>query len=440
MPLDDGAPAPRYRPETLPARFLHVRRTSTDLVRGLSAEDQVVQSMPDASPAKWHLAHTTWFFETLLLKPFAAGYRPFDERFAYLFNSYYEGLGSRHPRPHRGLLTRPGIEEVAAYRRHVDEAMAGLLERGDHADEVVPLVEIGLAHEEQHQELLLMDLLHLFSCNPLKPAYRPAPPENRAGPAPGPARLLSFAGGIREIGHAGGGFAFDNEGPRHQTLVHPFRLASRPVTNADWLRFMEDGGYRTPTLWLADGWAAVQAGGWDAPAYWTRGDGGWTRFTLTGEVPVEQDAPVSHVSFYEADAFARWAGGRLPSEAEWETAAAGLPAGGAVGGPVGGNDLAAGLLRPAPGPPPEPPGEDPHPVQMFGDVWEWTASAYAPYPGFRPTEGVLGEYNGKFMANQMVLRGGACVTPAGHVRATYRNFFYPHQRWAFSGLRLAEDA
>lgn len=427
MPFDHRARASRNGSAPL-ARFLSVRRTSSELVRGLSAEDQLAQSMPDASPTKWHLAHTTWFFETLLLKPYADGYHAFDERFAYLFNSYYESLGNRHPRPQRGLLTRPGVEEVVAYRHHVDTAIQDLLDRGDHSGKVLPLLEIGLAHEEQHQELLLMDLLHLFSCNPLKPAYRSPLPEQQPAKPPGRARWLGIEGGIREIGHEGEGFAFDNEGPRHQVLIRPFRLASRPVTNGDWLGFIEDGGYSTPTLWLSDGWAALQVNGWEAPAYWTRRDGGWNSFTLLGEMPIEEDAPVSHVSYYEADAFARWAGKRLPTEAEWEAASAGLP--------VDGNDLGTGRLRPVAGPP----GHDTQLGQMFGDVWEWTASAYAPYPGFRPADGALGEYNGKFMANQMVLRGGACVTPAGHVRPSYRNFFYPHQRWAFSGLRLAEDA
>ncbi|HYH20568.1 MAG TPA: ergothioneine biosynthesis protein EgtB [Azospirillum sp.] len=409
----------------LAARYRRVRTMTEDLAAPLSAEDQTAQSMPDCSPAKWHRAHTTWFFETFLLTPFLPGYRLFDPGYAYLFNSYYEAVGARHPRPQRGMITRPGVAEVAAYRAHVDEAMDRLLARAD--ERARPLVELGLAHEEQHQELLLMDLLHLFSLNPLNPAYRPVRPEP-ASPAPGAGCWLAFDGGTRMVGHDGAGFAFDNEGPRHPVLLQPFRLFSRPVGNAGWLAFIADGGYRTPALWLADGWAAVQAQGWEAPGHWRRRDGGWHVMTLAGEVPVEPDAPVCHVSFYEADAFARWSGRRLPTEAEWEVAAAGLPA--------TGNTLGTGALRPRPGPP----GPDAAPVQMFGDVWEWTASPYGRYPGYRPASGAVGEYNGKFMANQMVLRGGCCVTPDGHTRASYRNFFYPHQRWMFAGLRLAEDA
>ncbi|QCO01152.1 ergothioneine biosynthesis protein EgtB [Azospirillum argentinense] len=410
-------------------RFRRVRATSAELAVGLSPEDQVVQSMPDASPVKWHLAHTTWFFETFLLSPNLPGYRPFDPAFGYLFNSYYEAVGARHPRPRRGLVTRPGVAEVAAYRDHVDAAMLTLLERGD-AERLAPLVTLGLAHEEQHQELILMDLLHLFSCNPVAPAYRPYRPALR-GPAH-EGRWIAVDGGIVAVGHAGEGFAFDNEGPRHEVLLRPFRLFSRAVTNGEWLAFVEDGGYRNPALWLSDGWATVNAEGWVAPAYWRRGeDGGWREFTLLGEHPLDEDAPVCHVGFYEADAFARWAGKRLPTEAEWETAAgktldSGIPA--------TGNTLGSGLLRPVAA------AADEGFAQMFGDVWEWTASAYSGYPGFRPAVGAVGEYNGKFMANQYVLRGGCCATPDGHARATYRNFFYPHQRWMFSGVRLAEDA
>ncbi|HYD68572.1 ergothioneine biosynthesis protein EgtB [Azospirillum sp.] len=413
----------------LAARYRRVRDLTEELAAPLSAEDQTAQSMPDCSPAKWHRAHTTWFFETFLLAPFLPGYRPFDPDYAYLFNSYYEAVGARHPRPQRGMITRPGVAEVAAYRAHVDAAMDRLLAQGD--ERTRPLVELGLAHEEQHQELLLMDLLHLFSLNPLNPVYRPAAPET-GSTAPAAGRWLDFDGGIREIGHDGSGFAFDNEGPRHPVLLQPFRLFSRPVRNADWLAFMVDGGYRTPTLWLSDGWAAAQGQGWEAPGYWRRRDGGWHVMTLSGELPVDPAAPVCHVSFYEADAFARWSGGRLPTEAEWEVAAAGLP----PAGDMAGNTLGSGALRPRPGPP----VPDGVPAQMFGDVWEWTASPYGRYPGYRPAAGAVGEYNGKFMANQMVLRGGCCVTPDGHVRASYRNFFYPHQRWMFAGVRLAEDA
>ncbi|WP_029010719.1 ergothioneine biosynthesis protein EgtB [Azospirillum halopraeferens] len=406
--------------------YRRVRDATEALAAPLSAEDQTVQSMPDASPVKWHRAHTTWFFETFLLVPYLPGYRVFDPDFAYLFNSYYEAAGPRHPRPQRGLLTRPGVAEVTAYRAHVDAAMLRLLDGAAPAEPPAGLVALGLAHEEQHRELLLMDILSLFAANPLRPAYRTDLPD---GPkAGGGGRRLSFDGGIRRIGHEGGGFAFDNEGPAHDVLVHPFRLHSRPVTCGAWKAFIADGGYTTPTLWLSDGWAAVQAQGWTAPGYWRRHDGAWHVMTLGGERPVEDDAPVTHVSLYEADAFARWAGARLPTEAEWETAAAGLP--------CTGNTVGSGRLRPAADPAPD--GD--RPLQMFGDVWEWTSGAYTRYPGFRPAAGAVGEYNGKFMANQFVLRGGCCVTPDGHVRATYRNFFYPHQRWMFSGVRLAEDA
>ncbi|WP_207461198.1 ergothioneine biosynthesis protein EgtB [Azospirillum sp. SYSU D00513] len=410
--------------DRLDEHFERVRSGSTALAQGLSPEDQVVQSMPDSSPVKWHLAHTTWFFETFLLKPNLPSYEPFDSSFGYLFNSYYEAVGTRHPRAARGLVTRPGIAEVMAYREHVDTEMLRLL-AGAAADTLKPLVTLGLAHEEQHQELILMDLLHLFSCNPLAPAYRPV--RTRLQPDPDAGRWIAFDGGIVGIGHDGKGFAFDNEGPRHDALVRPFRLFSRPVTNGEWRIFIAEGGYRTPTLWLADGWAAVNAQGWEAPGYWRQRDQGWTQFTLMGEVPLDDTAPVCHVSYYEADAFARWAGKRLPTEFEWEVAARGLPA--------VGNMIGSGLLRPVTGEPAlDAPG------QMFGDVWEWTSSAYAAYPGFRPATGAVGEYNGKFMANQFVLRGGCCATPERHVRATYRNFFYPHQRWMFAGLRLAEDA
>ena len=411
-------------------RFRRVRGTTEALAAALTAEDQTVQSMPDASPTKWHRAHTTWFFETFVLGPHAPGYRVFDPDYAYLFNSYYEAAGPRHPRPRRGLLTRPGIAAIAAYRAHVDAAMLAFLDDAERARPLAPLIALGLAHEEQHQELLLMDILSVFAANPLRPAFREALPAAPA--AGGDGRWLDFDGGIRAVGHdAGdgrGGFAFDNEGPRHAVLLQPFRLFSRPVTCGAWKAFIADGGYTTPTLWLSDGWAAVQAEGWTAPGYWRHRDGAWHVMTLGGERPVEDDAPVSHVSLYEADAFARWAGARLPTEAEWETAASGLAA--------AGNTLGSGRLRPAPSP--EPDGE--RPLQMFGDVWEWTASAYARYPGFRPAAGAVGEYNGKFMANQFVLRGGCCLTPDGHVRGTYRNFFYPHQRWMMSGVRLAEDA
>ena len=407
----------------LAGRYGRVRAATETLVQGLSAEDLVAQSMPDASPAKWHLAHTTWFFETFLLIPNLAGYQVFDPAYAFLFNSYYEALGPRQPRPQRGLLTRPTLEQVLAYRAHVDAAMAELLAgEGDIAE----LVELGLAHEEQHQELILMDLLHLFAQSPLKPAYGREAPQTVA-PNPGPAEPVDFSGGLVEIGHSGRGFAFDNEAPRHKVYLQPYRLADRLVTNAEWQAFIEDGGYRRAELWLSDGWARVQTEGWDAPFYWERsGDGAWVAMTLQGLRPLDPHAPVAHVSFFEADAYATWAGARLPTEAEWEHAAQSLP--------VRGNFLGRGRLAPVAA---DPNGQGLR--QMFGDLWEWTRSAYSPYPGFKPAAGAVGEYNGKFMIGQMVLRGGACVTPDGHTRASYRNFFHPEQRWMFSGVRLAWD-
>lgn len=404
------------------SRYREVRRASEALTRSLTPEDQLAQSMPDASPTKWHLAHTSWFFETFLLAPRLAGYRLFDPRFGYLFNSYYEALGARQPRPARGLLTRPSLADVLAYRAHVDAGMARLLERLD--PDLEPLLALGLAHEEQHQELILMDILHLFASSPLQPAY--APPRGAPNSNP-PATLafIDFDGGLVEIGHPGPGFAFDNEGPRHRLWLEPYRLADRLVTNAEWQAFMADGGYSRPELWLSDGWALVQAEGWRAPLYWEEASSGWMAMTLHGLRALEAAAPVCHVSYYEAEAYAAWIGARLPTEAEWENAAAGVAREGRF--------LGAGRLDATAAPT----GEGLR--QMFGDLWEWTRSAYSPYPGFRPAAGAVGEYNGKFMAGQFVLRGGACVTPRGHVRASYRNFFYPHQRWMFSGVRLAMD-
>jgi dimethylhistidine N-methyltransferase len=402
-------------------RYRAVRLASEALTRSLTPEDQMAQSMPDASPAKWHLAHTTWFFETFLLAPRLAGYRLFDPRFGYLFNSYYEAIGDRQPRPERGLLTRPSLADVISYRAHVDEAMLRLLEGGD--PELRGLLELGLAHEQQHQELILMDVLHLFSSSPLKPAYAPPRPTSEGTTAP--LAFVDIEGGLVEIGHEGEGFAFDNETPRHKAWLEPYRLADRLVTNAEWLAFMADGGYARPEFWLSDGWALVQQEGWRAPLYWeARGDA-WMAMTLHGLRALDPAAPVSHVSFYEASAYAAWAGARLPTEAEWEHAASALPVAGRFLGPGRIDALAAPAGRGL--------------RQVFGDLWEWTASAYSPYPGFRPAPGAVGEYNGKFMAGQFVLRGGACVTPAGHLRASYRNFFYPQQRWMFSGVRLALD-
>jgi ergothioneine biosynthesis protein EgtB len=408
--------------ESLAERFASVRRLSVDLVAGLSDADATIQPMPDASPSKWHLAHTTWFFETFLLRDHVPGYRPFDPRWAFLFNSYYEGEGERHARPRRGMLSRPSLDEVRAWRAQVDAALIDAID-----DLPADLVELGLNHEQQHQELLLMDLLATFAENPLRPpAWEPVP-ATRPVPVPDSHFWAVDEGGIVEIGHDGRGFAFDSEGPRHQVLLRPHALADRPVTNAEWLGFIEAGGYSEPSLWLSDGWTWVREQGIEAPLYWVREEGGWSRFGLDGLRPLDPAEPVCHISYYEADAFARWAGARLPTEAEWEHAAARYD-------PGGGHQLdAAGPARPRPSP------EGPGLRDLFGNVWEWTASAFLPYPGFRPAEGTVGEYNGKFMSSQMVLRGGCCATPRGHLRASYRNFFYPHQRWMFAGLRLAKD-
>jgi dimethylhistidine N-methyltransferase len=399
-------------------RFREIRDATESLTSILSAEDQNLQSMPDASPVKWHRAHTTWFFETFVLAKLRE-YKPFHPAYSYLFNSYYDAVGSRHARPQRGLLSRPSAEEIAGYRRHVDEGMFDLLARRTDT-ETAALVELGLNHEEQHQELILTDILHAFAQNPLKPSYRGLRRTDSATPSE--LHFERFEGGIVEIGHRGDGFGFDNESPRHEALLQPFMLANRLITNGEWLEFMEAGGYRDPRHWLSDGWQCVVANGWNAPLYWEKRDGQWLSMTLSGLHPIDPGAPVAHVSFYEAEAFARWRGKRLPTEAEWERAARTLD-------PSQGNFRESGFLRPIAN----------HSRQMFGDVWEWSASPYAPYPGYRAPDGAVGEYNGKFMVNQMVLRGGSCVTPRGHVRASYRNFFYPHQRWQFSGLRLADD-
>lgn len=410
----------------LAERFAAIRALTVTLAARLSPEDQGVQSMPDASPTKWHLAHTSWFFETFILAPFARRHAPCDARYAYLFNSYYEALGPRHPRPQRGLITRPGLSEVMAYRRHVDEAVGALWEQADEAARaaMAPAVELGLHHEQQHQELILTDIKHAFSCNPLLPAYAPpAPPADR--PAP-PLRWIDYPGGVVAIGHDGGGFAYDNEKPRHDVLLAPYRLASRPVTCGEYLAFMEDDGYARPELWLSDGWAWAQSQGWSAPAYWLKEEGGgWRAFTLNGVRALDPEEPVVHVSLYEAAAYAAWTDKRLPTEFEWEAAAAREPLAGRFLDPA----------RPHPAPAPEQQGLS----QIYGDVWEWTRSAYDPYPGFRPFTGAAGEYNGKFMVGQIVLRGGSCATPAGHIRPGYRNFFPPAARWQFSGVRLAED-
>jgi ergothioneine biosynthesis protein EgtB len=385
--------------------FRRVRAETEARGAHLSAEDQIVQSMADASPTKWHRAHVTWFFEQFLLVPHDPAYRIFDERFPFLFNSYYVAAGPRHARPQRGLITRPNGADVAAYRAHVDAAVERLIETvaEGQAPRVFEILEIGLHHEQQHQELLLTDILHAFAQNPTDPAYDAdwQPPL----PAPGPRGFVDVPSGIHAVGHDGDGYCFDNETPRHDELIPRLRIARRLVSNAEWLAFIEAGGYTTPALWLSDGWAAVQAEGWQAPGYWRQIDGAWHMMTLGGLKAVDPAAAVRHVSYYEADAFARFAGKHLPSEAEWEVAAR------------------AGLLADA-----------------FGTAWQWTRSAYLPYPGYRAAEGALGEYNGKFMVNQMVLRGSSLATPEGHARASYRNFFYPPSRWQFSGLRLAEFA
>lgn len=406
--------APAAAPELL-ARYRAVRATTERLAAPLSPEDQQVQSMPDASPTKWHRAHTTWFWEEFLLDP-SGTYESYDSAFRFLFNSYYEAVGPRQPRAQRGLITRPSAELVGRYRAYVDEAVAALLEAGADTGQT-GVVELGLNHEQQHQELLVMDAKHLLSLHPFAPVMVAHDEED--DPEPAPLTWRAVTGGVVEVGHGGEGFAFDNEGPRHRVLVEPFEIAERAVTNEDWLAFMADGGYSRADLWLSDGWHAVQREGWDAPAYWQHQDGAWRVFTTAGLRPVRRGEPVCHVSFYEADAYARWAGARLPTEQEWEVAAQDVA------------DLRGQLQDP----------DRLHPGlagrHMVGDVWEWTASAYLPYPGFRPLPGAVGEYNGKFMCDQHVLRGASCATPAGHERLTYRNFFGAASRWAFSGLRLA---
>lgn len=390
----------------LATRYRTVREASLRLANGLSDADTTVQSMPDASPIKWHLAHTTWFFETFLLKPYADRYRCFDAHYAYLFNSYYETVGPRHPRPQRGLLTRPSLAEVLAYRAHVDAAMHEYCLTGTLPDDVAALITLGLHHEAQHQELMQTDLLHLFAQNPLRPASRAS---LTPMPSASPLEWITFDGGIQRIGNDGISFAFDCETPAHEVLIPPFALASRVVTNREWRAFIDDGGYRTASLWLADGWQTVNAQQWECPLYWEFSDShddSPRAMTLAGMQTLDDNAPVCHVSYFEADAFARWAGRRLPTEFEWETAAR---------------------------------GHDNRLMQLYGPVWQWTASPYVAYPGFKATAGAVSEYNGKFMCGQFVLRGGSWATPAWHTRATYRNFFYPHQRWQFCGLRLAEN-
>ena len=397
--------------------YERVRSLTTELCHALAAEDTVVQTMPDVSPTKWHLAHVSWFFETFVLEPHAPGYRRYDEQFHFLFNSYYYTAGQMHARPQRGLLSRPTLDEVLAYRRHVDRAMGELL-GGDMSGELASLVTLGLNHEQQHQELLLTDIKHVFYCNPLKPAVFPELPLADSV-VTGSMSFIEGATGIQRIGASGDGFCFDNETPRHDALLHPHRIGSRLVSNGEFREFVADGGYSESELWLSDGWATVNEQGWNRPLYWA--EDLQSEFTLGGMRDIDDDAPVCHVSFYEADAFARWAGARLPTEFEWEHAASDHA--------VEGNLLESGFMQPVAG----------RGSQFFGDVWEWTSSAYAPYPGFVPLAGSLGEYNGKFMCNQLTVRGGSCVTSADHIRASYRSFFYPQQRWQFLGFRLAKD-
>jgi ergothioneine biosynthesis protein EgtB len=409
------------------AEFVRIRDMTLALCSSLEIEDCVVQSMPDASPLKWHLAHTTWFFEHFLLREFAKDYWPFDEQYAFLFNSYYQAVGSMHQRPVRGLLSRPTVSDVIRYRKHVDERVQTVLAANSGDMRLQSLVMLGLNHEQQHQELMLTDIKHAFSCNPLLPAYRPSQPKLAELGAIGPSELqfVYFEGGIKAIGANDTEFAFDNERPRHRVLLEPFALANRLIINSEYLEFIRDGGYENPVLWLSDGWDAVNREGWSRPLYWSKSLD--SEFTLHGIAELDLNAPLCHVSYYEADAFARWVGRRLPTEAEWEVVGSTTP----LQGNFCGNDA----LQPMP----VDDAADRIPVkQMYGDVWEWTASAYSSYPGFRPLEGALGEYNGKFMSNRMVLRGGSCVTPDHHIRASYRNYFAPDARWQFSGVRLAQ--
>ncbi len=407
---------------TLQTWYKTVRQQSLKLCSPLEVEDYQVQPMDDASPPKWHLAHVTWFFETFLLKTMRAGYQPFHPQYEVLFNSYYNGIGKAHPRAKRGFLSRPLLEEVLAYREYVDEAMLSLLS-GALADDVLFAVALGLHHEQQHQELILTDLKYNLGNNPLKPVYLPAQPKQVKSAMP--LTWHDYAGGLVEIGaKEHGGFVYDNEKPRHKVYLDPFQLASRTVTNGEFLGFVRDGGYDRPELWLSDGWAHLAALGperWRGPLYWREDGDEVLEYTLAGEAPLDLQAPVCHVSGFEADAYARWCNARLPTEAEWETAAACAP--------MTGNFVDAGVFHPAVS------AAD----SLYGNVWEWTASSYGPYPGFKPFAGQLGEYNGKFMANQLVLRGGSCATPQSHIRPTYRNFFYPPDRWQFSGIRLARD-
>ncbi len=421
-----GAAGDGERP-SLAQMYRATRRFTEDLCSPLATEDFVIQSMPDVSPTKWHLAHTSWFFETFVLRHVSSDYRPYHPAYNYLFNSYYNAVGPQFPRPQRGLLSRPGVGEIFGYRAYVDEKMFELLERRaeDVSASLASVIELGIHHEQQHQELMLTDIKNVFAFNPLRPAYHERVPSSGIAP---PMLWVAHPGGVVEIGHEGERFCYDNETPRHQVLLRPFEIASRLVTCGEYLAFMEDSGYERPELWLSDGWATVLAQRWRAPLYWERDGDRWRVMTLAGMQDVDVAAPICHVSFYEADAYARWAGARLPTEEEWEILA--------VGCPVKGTFVESGELHPIAADA----GQAPECKQMFGDAWEWTASPYVAYPGYQPAAGAIGEYNGKFMCSQMVLRGGSCATSAGHIRPTYRNFFAPAARWQFSGIRLAKDA
>jgi ergothioneine biosynthesis protein EgtB len=441
--------ASEARTERLRDRFHQIRKFTNMLCAGLEPEDCVVQSMPDVSPTKWHLAHTTWFFETFILKKFVLGYRAEIPEYAYLFNSYYNAAGDMHRRDLRGLISRPTMSQAQRYRVSVDSHIDDLLSNPDEnmLDEIEPILVLGIHHEQQHQELLITDIKHVFAQNPLYPVFRGRarhsvhPEERTATPTcRGPYQFIDFEQTVTEIGHNGDGFAYDNEGPRHQALVPAFSLATRPVTNGEFIAFIEDNGYSRPEFWLSLGWMTVNEQRWNSPLYWTKRDGAWWNFTLSGLRPVDQSEPVTHISYFEADAYANWAGARLPSEFEWECAA--------VDCPIEGNLVETELFHPAPvavapnafgAVSAQKPEQHRHLVQMFGDVWEWTRSAYSPYPGYRAAPGALGEYNGKFMCNQYVLRGGSCATSRTHIRRTYRNFFQPEKRWQFTGIRLARD-
>ena len=415
--------------ETLQARYAEVRRATLALVAPLSAEDQMLQSMPGASPAKWHLAHTAWFFETFILRPHRPAYCPIDERFQTVFNSYYKQVGDHPNRANRGLFSRPTLDEVLAYREYVDEHMLKLIGDSDPENqaELLANIELGLQHEQQHQELILTDIKHAFWSQPLRPAY-PAQPRARRPEPSVDSKWDTYSGGVANIGYSGDGFCFDNELPQHQVLLRDFRLQNRLTTNGEYLEFIQDGGYRRPELWLSNGWDTVLQEHWEAPLYWERHDEQWVVFNLAGSEKLRLDEPVCHVSYFEADAFARWKGARLPLESEWERAASDLP--------IAGNFVERGSLHPQAASS----ISAAHAQQMFGDVWEWTCSPYVAYPGFRPATGALGEYNGKFMCDQWVLRGGSCATPQSHIRASYRNFFPAPARWQFTGIRLAADA